>query len=211
MARRISTHRIVWLLIAATLIVATLYFAIDYQRKDRDFYECLDARPAAVTVDLSQPGKSTAPFKQTCALAHGEALYLVLPVATLTTQSVAQLLDGLDATITITDTHGNQVIRTKFTDFEVGTSSTDPILLSHFDPFQNGDYVIAIDVAEGAPALLGSKQTVFAKYELCGMERLPATFAAVLSFACGIPGALVAMLVIPGLVKHGIWAPPHDT
>ncbi len=201
----------VWSLISAVLVIATLYFAIDYRRKDRHFYDCLDARPVTVTVALSQRGKTTVPFKQTCAIAHGEALYVVVPSTNLTTQTVAQLLDGLDATITITDAHGNEVVRTMFTDFEAGTRPTDPILLSYFVPFENGDYVIAIDVAKGAPALIGSKQTVFAKYELCGLERLPATFASVFAFACGIPGTLVAALVIPGFIKHGIWSPPHDT
>jgi hypothetical protein len=103
------------------------------------------------------------------------------------------------------------MVRTSFTDYETGASPNDPILLSQFVPFENGDYVIEVDVARGAAALTGSEQTVFVKYELCGLERLPATFASIFAFACGIPGALVAALVIPGFVKHGIWTPHDDT
>ena len=174
---------------------------------DREFFAWIDARPLNVAADLSRPGTFTAPFDQTCQVSHGEAFYLT--VGPTTDPSNAQLLHGLDGTITIKDADGDEVQSLKMTsEIDLDAAAEEPIMLAYFHPFANGDYTATIDVKNGATALHGSEQTIHAKYLLCGLERFPATISALLAFVCGIPGVIIGAIVTKGFVKHG-WATPQ--
>ena len=203
MPQRISIRRIVGAIVAAGLIAATAYFALAYRRMDREFYEWIDARPVEVAVDLSRPGKISAPFRQTCQVSHGEAFYLTVEPSGDRPNS--QLLDGLDGRITIHDADGNEVQSLELTSrIDSGADVDEPIRLAYFHPFANGDYTATIEIRNGAASLKGTEQTVHAEYQLCGLERFPATISGFLALVCGIPGLIIGINVIKGFVKHGL-------
>jgi hypothetical protein len=184
-----------------------VYFAIEYRRLDRQFFDWIDARPLTIKAALSQPSRLTAHFNQTCQISHGEAFYLTVnPNGDLPKSDV---LKGLEGTITTNDAEGNEIESLKMTSqvaSEVGLD--EPIMLAYFHPFATGDYTATIDVEHGAPALDGREQSIHARYLLCGLERFPVMISGFLALACGIPGITIGVIVTKGFVKHGI-APPQ--
>lgn len=201
MARRISIRRLILALVAVVLGMTAAFFYSEYRDLDRRFHEWLIARPMSMAVDLSRPGTFTAPFQQTCDASHGEAIYLA--VESPDAVEPGKLLEGLDARIAIVDTDGKEVYCEKAgPEFR---QEGDDIQLAYFHPFSTGSYTARIEVSAGAPALQGIEQTLFAKYRLCGLERLPADIARALALLSGIPAALMALFSAVQFYRHGIW------
>jgi hypothetical protein len=210
MAQRISIRRIVGAVTGAGLIAGAVFFTLEHRRLDREFFAWTDARPLHVAADLSRPGTVTAPFNQTCQVSHGEAFYLT--VEGPTDRSDVELLHGLEGTITIKDADGHEVQSLKMTsNIDSRAAADESIMLAYFHPFANGDYTATIVVKNGATALRGKTQTVYAKYLLCGLERFPATVSGFLALVCGIPGLIIGVIVTKGFVKHGWSTPPAKT
>ena len=211
MTRQMSIRRVLSSIVAAGLIAAAVYFALEYRRMDRSFHEWIDARPVTMAVDLSRPGNFSAPFRQTCQISHAEAFYLTVRPLPKGDRDNSQPLHGLDATITISDNDGNEIASLEMATGISSTADPDaPIRLAQFAPFANGDYTVTIDVRNGAAALSGTEQTVHAEYLLCGLERLPAAIARFLAFACGISGLTIGIIVTRGFVKYGLSTPKRD-
>jgi hypothetical protein len=72
-------------------------------------------------------------------------------------------------------------------------------------PFRTGDYVVTIRVDSGAAALAEKQQTIYAKYQFCGLEQMPATIAGAIAFGAGIIGLVAAVCLLPGLLRRGIF------
>jgi hypothetical protein len=51
---------------------------------------------------------------------------------------------------------------------------------------------------------MNKQQTLYSKYELCGLERMPAMIVGVGAFGAGLIGIVAAVCVLPGLVRSGI-------
>jgi hypothetical protein len=212
-ARRISIRRIILAVVAVALITQAITFASAYWRIERNFTESMVARPVSLSVDLSQPAQYTARFQQTCSSAHGEAICLAIDPANAKDGALEKLLEGLDGRITISDCAGTEVrkvgidaeSRAKSQDCRRPAVGPGEIEIAYFHPFPISEYSATITVTKGAPGLRGAKQTVFAKYELCGMERMPALIAAILGWACGVPGIVLAVIAAVRFYKHGIW------
>jgi hypothetical protein len=198
-----STGRIVACVIAAILIATTLYFTTEWYRLGRDLDECADARPVSVAVDFSRPGTIRAPFKQAYTLPDGEAFYLAMPFDIPVARAL-ELLRGLDGTITITDSEGNEILVKTISPEAPETTAAGPILLADFVPFAKGDYTVTIDITTGAPALAGTQQTLFAKYEMCGFEPMPVMLAAFLAILCAVPAVVLTAFLTVGFVRRGI-------
>ena len=207
MVKHISIWRLVAAITAGGLICGAAYWSFDYRRLNREFLEWGDARPLDATVDLSRPGKVTARFLQTCQVSHGEEIYLaVKPVANL---SNSTLLQGLDGVIRINDFDGKEIQVLKLTsEMNSAVAADEPIRLAYFYPFKNGDYTATIDIKNGAAALDGLEQRIYAKYGLCGCEHVPAAIAGFFAFVFGIPGLIMAVIVTRGFIKYGL-AKPH--
>lgn len=108
-----------------------------------------------------------------------------------------KLFDGLDGTFEIRDSAGAIVESKRLRPFvdEYGPADHETLLV-FFDPFAKGDYEATIDVVSGAPALAGRDQVVYAKYQLCGLELLPAYLTGALGIASGVFGLLIGLLVV---------------
>lgn len=179
------------------------YFAQEAQRLNAEFHQWLDARPMETTIELSKSGETTAAFHQTCSISHGEAMFLECDLDDQATQNLDELLKGLYGTVVVKDSDGNEVESVKFSS---GTAChwDDKIMLAGFAPFGKGEYVATIRVDSGAPGLADAEQTVYAEYQLCGLERMPATITAAFAIGAGLVGLISAACVLPGL-RGGVW------
>lgn len=202
--RRIATGRIVGLLIAIVGTGVAIWCARDAQRLNAEFHQWFVARPMETAIDLSKPGETSVPFHQTCSISHGEALYLKCDLPDDAKQDVGELFKNLSATIAIKDADGSEIEAVKINSKTV-QHWDDNIILAGFAPFRNGDYVATIRVDSGAVSLSGKQQVMYAKYQLCGLEQMPATIAGAFALGAGIIGLVSAVCVLPGLLSAGIW------
>jgi hypothetical protein len=202
--RQIATGRIVGLLIAIIGVGVAIWCARDAVRMNAEFHQWLDACPMETTIDLSKPGETTVPFHQTCSISHGEALYLDCGLDDESKKNIDELFAALSGNVVIKDSNGNEVesaeINSKTVQYWDGR-----IMLTGFAPFRNGDYNATIRVNSGVAALADKEQTIYAKYQLCGLEQMPAMIAGAFAFGAGIIGLVGAVSVLRGLLRCGIW------
>jgi hypothetical protein len=207
MVKRISIRRFVGAIIAGGLILGAVYCWFEHRRMDQEFLGWIDARPLDVTADLSQPGKITAPFHQTCQISHGEEIYLTV-TPTADHYIASTLLDGLDGTITINDANGREIELLKLTsEIDSEVDAGKPIKLAYFHPFSKGEYTATIDITNGASGLTGREQTIYVKYFLCGCERMPAVVYRFFAFAFGVPALIMAVVATRGFITYGLAKP----
>ena len=184
------------LFVAAVLIGVTIHLAVGSWQMSRRVEEAAAARPVSVPVDLSRPGKTTAPLKQTYGSSCHEALFLELPDGGAADRSSDQLLDGLRGTVTITDQAGREVV-------SVPMPGEMPGTVADFTPMPVGDCQLTIEVLQGAPALSGREQRLVGKYLMCWIDHLPAQFAAWLAVAAGAASLVLSANVILGFARFG--------
>jgi hypothetical protein len=162
------------------------------------------------SVDLSKPGQLATPFVQTCASSHGELVLLDVSPPILPATVAERVFEDLDATIVVSDDSGNELVRELI---QGGTvqywGDRHPILLARFDPFPVGNYTATINVESGDATLSDSEQTIYAEYQLCGLEGFPALIACAVSFFTVIPGLVTLFIVIRGFAKFGWSTPPR--
>jgi len=208
----IAIGRVIGLVLAVLGIGLSICFGYTAVRMDADFHEWLVARPMETAIDLSEPGETTAPFHQTCGISHGEALYLECDLDDEARRNPEELLKGLAGVVVLRGTDGNEIQTLEFSD-ETIRYWNDSILLAEFAPFRTGEYVATIRIDSGAPALAGKQQTIHAKYQLCGLERMPAQFSGAFAMGAGLIGLVAAVCVLPGLLRYGIWreVPKNDS
>lgn len=155
-------------------------------------------------VDLSQVGEFTAPFHQTCSISHGEGLYLQCDLHEGAKPRLDELLKDLSGSVVIADANGVAVETTRFDD-ATAEIWDEAILLTGIAPFRTGQYVATIRVDRGARALAGRRQTIYAQYQLCGLEQMPAVVAGWFAFGAGSIGGVAAVFSLPGLFRNGLW------
>ncbi len=209
--RRLALGRTIGLLIAVGGIGVSCWLARDAVRWNADFHGWLEARPLEVDVDLSQPGGHTTTYRQTCRVAHGAALFLECDLKAKTEEAARELLAGLSGSIVILDRQGEVVERARLSD--APPFWDEQVMLAHLSPSLSlGEYVATIEVIQGASALAGMEQVVYAKYQLCGMEMMPAVIMGAFSFVTGAVGLVAVACVAPGLWREGLWRqlPPTD-
>jgi hypothetical protein len=199
--RRIATGRIVGLFIAILGLSASAWWARDAVRMYAELDQWLIARPMETAIDLSQPGEIARPFHQTCNTSCKEALYLECSLDAQ--QNVQDLFKGLSGSVVIKDLGGKEIKTVPISDESVSYWQ-GKLILAQFTPFLKGDYVATIHIDSGAPALIDKQQTLYAKYELCGLERMPAMIVSVGAFGAGLIGIGAAVCVWPRLVRSGI-------
>ena len=202
--RQIATGRIVGLLIAIIGVGVAIWCARDAIRMNAEFHQWLDARPMETAIDLSKPGETTVPFHQTCSISHGEALYLDCDLDEESKQNTEELFAALSGNVIIKDSNGNEIESVKINNTTVQYWD-GKIILTGFAPFRNGDYNATIRIDSGVAALADKEQAIYAKYQLCGLEQMPAMIAGAFAFGAGIIGLVAAVSVLPGLLQCGIW------
>ena len=157
-----------------------------------------------IEADFSKPGEIAVPFQQTCSISHGESVCLQITPPLDELYEPAQLLDDLSGRIVIRDSTGREIERGVFGATTIRRRAAgETIVLTDFAPFATGDYVVTVSVDQGSPELKDRRQRLYAEYNLCGLEQLPALIAGAFSLGAGMIGFLTALCVIPGLTRHG--------
>lgn len=210
--RKLAIGRIIGLIIALVLISIAYSFGAAAFRFKENFQEWIVARPMETTIDLSQPGKVSIPFHQTCSVSHSELIALQCDIKDEEGNVPDGLLTGLSASIVITDAEGSEIESRELVHYGVHPRNdrmiqnmTGEIILADIPTFRTGNYTATIIVEDGVTALADYPQTIYARYQLCGCEQIPVYTLGFVSFVIGTIGLIVLMIVFPGLLRFGFW------
>lgn len=199
---RFAGGRIVGVTIACLAMGVAIWSGREAVRMNSDFQRWLVARPMESAVDLSQPGETTVPFRQTCGTSHGEALLLQCDLDDQSVVGLEEAFRDLAAEFVVRDSNGSE-IESADVNAQTVFSWDGMILLALIDPFREGEYVATLNVTSGAPALADKKQTMFVQYQLCGLEQMPAVVAGAVAVGAGVIGIVSLACVLPGLLQDG--------
>ena len=204
--RDLAVGRMLGALVAGVAIVVAALSGLENAHWNAAFDEWQVARPMTTPIDLSCPGKAEVPFRQTCSCSHGEALCLEGELGGASGDP-AKALAGLSGTVVVADAAGMEVARVelKAADFQMRNGVVE---LTYLSSFGVGDYTAAISIASGAPAQVGRRPTLYARYALCGLERFPALIFGALATGAGIVGLLCAVAFLPGFFRYGLRRAP---
>lgn len=204
MLQSLTPGRVAGLLIAIVSISGCYSCARDAQRKNDEFHQWLSAKPMDTQVDLSRQGEVTVPFQQTCSVSHGQAVYVKMDLESESQESAQTLLEDLKGRVVITDSTGTEVERAEF-DRETMQLWNGELMLTSFAPFANGEYTATIRVETPAAELPSeSGQTMYCRYQLCGLEQMPAMIAGGLAVLAGAIGFFTLCFTMLS------FAPPRD-
>lgn len=203
--RRIfAIGRIIGTLLTAIGIGLSVYCACEAWRMSAEFDESIVARPMEAAIDLSRPGETKASFHQTYSISHFENFFLQCELDKEALQNPQEFFKGLSGEVVIKNSSG-ETIETAELNEKTVQNWDDRIKLAGLSPFRKGDYTATIHIVSGVPALAGKQQTIYAQYELCGLEKLPAQIFYVFAFGSGFIGLISAVCVLPGLLQNGFW------
>lgn len=155
----------------------------------KEFFEWVEARPVDLEIDVSQPGTYRGAFTQTCEISHAELLCLAFPEEILEKTQSLDLVKELRFDATITDKAGKTVVSDSFAGEPLwgGQLFCGAIPVVRFHPFRKGDYLLTLEITQGQPDMVDTPVRFIARYELCGMEMMPAFMTASLG------GILIAL------------------
>ena len=204
--RKLAKLRLIGLILAVTTLGATAYFIFAAWQANTDFQNWQTERPMQVQLDLSKRGMVSVPFQQTCVSAHSEGIYLDCTILNESQQIPQGLLRGLVASIRISDSAGNEVLNQSLRD-NFQWQLDGQVELANFLPFARGDYQATIEIDSGVPALADRPQTLYARYNLCGMEQAPVAIYGFLAFCAGVVFLFAGVIVFPDVRRVGIWKP----
>jgi len=170
------------------------------------FDEWAKARPVDMEVDFSKTGKYESRFEQTCSSSHGEIIGLQVPESAISNSNMKILLKGLDADCVITESNGVEIVSVDLP--AEGVEWGEPcfgnlISLEKIHPFRKGTYKISVSVLEAAPSLTGIEQRLVARYELCGLERMPGVVLRLASYVCFVIGGVFVLITLWIFAKSG--------
>ncbi len=183
-----------WVLVFG-LAAGSAVFLIGGVRWGHRFEGWVTADPVGLEADLGVPARYSAPFHQTCAVAHAEVFGVEFPVGAPADPEAA--MRGLRATLTLEDSAGRALIREHVPDeyarrWPGWEWPMEPLLRSEAS-VPEGDYTMTLVVHQGADGLAGVRARIVARYELCGLELMPATFMNWIGIGLGVLGVVVGL------------------
>ena len=137
---------------------------------------------------------------------HTEAFFFLKVVPPLTDDvDIEKMFAGLDALAVLRDSDGNEILRVPFdSSIMSGKYDSEDIRIASFRRFRRGDSTATVQVDKGVPTLAGRKQTLYVKYQLCGIESMLAFFLLAFAIGSGVVAVVTGLCVLPGLRRHGI-------
>jgi hypothetical protein len=208
--RRPAIGRIIGQIITIVGVGFSILFAFEAFRFNREYEQAIVARPMESVIDLSKTGEVVVPFHQTYGGSHGEAIYIDVPLDDEAKQKTAELFAGLSGKIVIRSLDGEEIV-SKDISAELVQYRDGKLMLAYFEPIKRGDYVATIDVARGAAGLADKRQTIHARYHLCGCELLPIWIIGAFAAVSGFIGVVSAACVFRGTWRYGIWRSPPES
>ena len=192
-------------------IGAFIWFGIDAVKRTSEFYQWLDDVPMVADVDLSVVGASSAPFIQTCQWSHGEYIYLDSTSLELTPENFHDKMDGLAGRIEIVDKNGQLVESAEFNESTL-INWGDEFILARIPVFEIGEYDAVIRIDSPADNIAQQRQRITVRYQLCGLELMPAYICGAMSVFSSIVALVSGIYTVPWARRFGIWSihPPID-
>jgi hypothetical protein len=192
---KIPIFRSIALIIALILIGFGIKCLFDGYHISNNFDNWRKIKPMNISIDFSKKIEFSGKFKQTCAISHGESIYLELPNG----QYNPEKLNALKFNFIITDDKNREVVKKEFNGGLAWNNGVidKPIILIAVPTFSEGVYNFKLNVMTPVPELANVPQRLFAKYYLCGLELLLAKFIKGL----GIFSLIIAIILILVVIK----------
>jgi len=190
--------RLISAVVAIGMLVLAAWSFGEYRRLKAEYDAAEAAEMGAVDVDLSKPGHSVVAVSNRFLRAHGIRLVLRVEPPSGQATTAAELLGGLNATVTWIDSESQEFgQKTVINPSDLRLDGTE----INLDAFGGGpsEFRFDLNVEKGAPKLAGLRQRLYAKNGLCGLESLPHTIGAFL--AVGATLIAVVLLLAIGFVS----------
>lgn len=197
--------RLFGLAIMLSGIGTCFWFGIDAAKRNSEFYQWLDDIPMAADVDLSLAGTSSVPFCQTCQCSHGEYVYLDQEKLKLTPENFRDKMDGLTGRIEIKDAIGQLVESTEFNESTL-MNWGDEYILARIPVFEIGEYDAEIHIDSPANNIAQQPQRITAKYQLCGLELMPAYISGAMAIFAFVVALISGIYTVPWAWRFGVWS-----
>ena len=203
--KEIAIGRVIGTLIAIAGIGIAIWCADLTRVVTRQVHLGVYSRPMEAQLDLSRPGRATAPFHHACDLSHNILFYVELNIDDVERHSAQELFQGVSGRIVIKDPASGTIVgKTIFDERTIAVERGDGRLSFTYMPsFSVGDYVAEIYVDSGATGLAGKKQKVYAAYRLDKQYEAIAYVSAAVAIAATLTGLVSGALVLPGIVRGG--------
>jgi hypothetical protein len=147
-------------------------FLLDAKRWNRQYAQWEKAEPVRLNLNLREPGRYEAPFRQTCSCSHAQALECVL--------GEDGTLTGLRGGLVVRDLDGKEVLREAIAADDFSVFDRRPAM--GMDVLPEGDYRMEVTITEGATGLTTTNHALVGRYLLCGLERRPAIIAKIIGW-----------------------------
>lgn len=160
--------------IVALMILFGIWFCIWSIQHKKKFEQWQTAKPIDIAVDVSKLATYSGAFNQTCHIAHGEMICLVVPDQIMKDKDCVKFFEELKLHCVITDDKGTEVMQADFKGVLNGNTNPGEIPIIFFAPFSDGEYTLDLHVSQAISELKDVPQRLVARYKLCGLELLPA-------------------------------------
>ena len=167
---------------------------------------------------FGKTGDHVAAFCPEYAFTCKEMLCVIPDSRVLSREDAEKIVSGVNASLRIVSPSGVVVGEWELTNeafsrtWRVGLEQAGPFPAFRFSPVPPGEYTIELNVQQPAAALVEIPHRVVAKYELCGIERLPALFSGAISVTFVVIGGVVAAVALwPRKAKVAAADQPADT
>ncbi|MCK4627078.1 MAG: hypothetical protein KAV00_17330, partial [Phycisphaerae bacterium] len=187
-----------FVIIAIAFTVGGVYLFMEARAHKSKVDQAKQATPIQLTVDLSKPGKFHGSFKQTFTGAHCQYLKLQIQPEFSSEEELKEALQELEGTLTLTNAYGEEVWRDELSSDTVNTNfcqETGSYLFISMRTVPLGTYRLTVEVTNGAAGLSGRKQTLIAKYFLCGLLHLEISIVRLLAVGCWVVATAIALVL----------------
>jgi len=141
-----------------------------------------------IEVDVSQPGEFSGQFVPKCPIAVFYALQLELPPSLSDDSETEALLEGLEARLSVMDSHGSELKNLKDRRVELRYRRHGKTIgLERLYRLPEEKYMLRITITQGAKALSETKQRLILKYIIGfqGIAPFISSIASVIALALG--------------------------
>jgi len=183
------------------VIAANFLFASAQARSRADAARV--AEPIRLAVDFSKPGTYTGKLNHTFCNACSDYLEIITESPLTSRESAMEIAEGLKGHLTIAEPQGTviteQSFGPKFGCTQVASDRWVPII--DFGHFPEGVYNLNITVDAGVPRLTGIPHSLVGRYQLCGIEYIPAEILRLLGIGGCSLSALIGLVIVVVTVK----------
>lgn len=193
-----SFGTVLCLALAVGFVVATIYFAVQHRRARREYDAAVVATTLRMSCDLSKAGEYRGKLRQDYGAAHGLEFYLAITPPAVSEAQLDQMMRGFVGKVVINDSAGRAVYEDN-AKWEADSPTTRPaqpvgnaigsFKLARLFGGERGEHEFVLKVISPAGGMAGRTQELTGRYEMCGLERLPAAVLGLLAFACGVIAA----------------------